>query len=40
VILLYHGTHLELRRYFGISDLLNRSAAAAIYEEGNRQLPA
>ncbi|MFM8486274.1 MAG: glucuronate isomerase, partial [Bacteroidota bacterium] len=37
---LYHWTHLELRRYFGISDLLNPSAAAAIYEEGNRQLPA
>lgn len=37
---LFHWTHLELKRYFDISDLLNPSTAAAIYEEGNRQLPA
>ena len=30
---LYHWTHLELQRYFGINDLLNESSAAAIYEK-------
>ncbi|MFL2625889.1 MAG: glucuronate isomerase [Flavobacteriaceae bacterium] len=29
---LYHWTHLELKRYFGIDELLNVENAAAIYE--------
>lgn len=29
---LYHWTHLELSRYFGIDTILNESSAAAIYE--------
>lgn len=32
---LYHWTHLELQRYFGINDLLNGNTAAAIYEKTN-----
>jgi glucuronate isomerase len=35
---LYHWTHLELQRYFGISELLDQSSAAAIWDEANRQL--
>ena len=35
---LYHWTHLELQRYFGISDLLNEKTAPAIWEEANAQL--
>jgi glucuronate isomerase len=30
---LYHWTHLELKRYFGITKLLNESTANDIYEE-------
>ncbi len=30
---LYHWTHLELKRYFGIDDLLNEKNADAIYEK-------
>lgn len=30
---LYHWTHLELRRYFGISELLSPETAAEIYSE-------
>ncbi|MCI0499115.1 MAG: glucuronate isomerase [Planctomycetales bacterium] len=30
---LYHWTHLELRRYFGIEQLLNPDTAKAIYEK-------
>ncbi|MBI1342262.1 MAG: glucuronate isomerase [Terrimonas sp.] len=30
---LYHWTHLELQRYFGITDILNAASAKAIYEE-------
>lgn len=30
---LYHWTHLELSRYFGISDLLNEKSAEKIWEE-------
>lgn len=30
---LYHWTHLELARYFGITDLLNEKSAERIYEE-------
>ncbi|TCJ14231.1 glucuronate isomerase [Flaviaesturariibacter flavus] len=29
---LYHWTHLELQRYFGVTELLNASSAARIYE--------
>ena len=35
---LYHWTHLELRRYFGIDTLLNEDTAPGIWEEANRQL--
>jgi len=32
---LYHWTHLELKRYFGIEELLNESTAASIWERAN-----
>lgn len=32
---LYHWTHLELRRYFGITELLSLKTARAIYEQAN-----
>lgn len=35
---LYHWTHLELLRYFGISELLNESNAERIWHEVNEQL--
>lgn len=35
---LYHWTHLELQRYFGISELLDETTAPAIWDEANRQL--
>ncbi len=35
---LYHWTHLELKRYFGISDLLNEKTAAKIWKQANAQL--
>lgn len=35
---LYHWTHLELERYFGISELLNQSNAAKIWEAANAKL--
>ena len=35
---LYHWTHLELQRYFDISELLNDKTASVIWEEANRQL--
>jgi len=35
---LYHWTHLELRRYFGISDLLDESSAPEIWERANAAL--
>ena len=34
---LYHWTHLELQRYFGIKEVLNTKNAKAIYEEANHQ---
>jgi glucuronate isomerase len=37
---LYHWTHLELSRYFGINELLNGDNAAAIYEHTNAALQA
>ena len=35
---LYHWTHLELQRYFGIREVLNPSSAADIYRRGNEVL--
>ncbi|MEM9822411.1 MAG: glucuronate isomerase [Bacteroidota bacterium] len=35
---LYHWTHLELQRYFGIDTLLNANSAEAIYRDGNELL--
>jgi glucuronate isomerase len=35
---LYHWTHLELQRYFGITDLLSEENAEAIYTTCNRLL--
>ncbi|OKP99111.1 glucuronate isomerase [Paenibacillus sp. P46E] len=35
---LYSWTHLELRRFFGIHELLNETSAPAIWEEVNRKL--
>lgn len=35
---LYHWTHLELRRYFGIQDILNGDSAEKIYREATAML--
>lgn len=35
---LYHWTHLELRRYFGITELLSPKTAKAIYEQAGDML--
>ena len=35
---LYHWTHLELKRYFGITDLLGEKTAAKIWKKANAQL--
>ena len=35
---LYNWTHLELKRYFGIEDLLNEETAPSIWEQANEQL--
>ncbi|MBK5270307.1 MAG: glucuronate isomerase [Bacteroidia bacterium] len=35
---LYHWTHLELRRYFDIQDMLNPDTAKKIYDECNAKL--
>ncbi|RYY98308.1 MAG: glucuronate isomerase [Chitinophagaceae bacterium] len=35
---LYHWTHLELQRYFGVSELLNGQSAARIFEECSAKL--
>lgn len=35
---LYHWTHLELARYFDITELLNEKSAEAIYEETSQKL--
>lgn len=35
---LYHWTHLELQRYFGITEPLNRKSAKRIYDECNEKL--
>jgi len=35
---IYHWTHLELVRYFGITETLNATTAPAIWEQANEQL--
>ncbi|MBT32457.1 MAG: glucuronate isomerase [Thalassobius sp.] len=35
---LYHWTHMELQRYFGINDILNGSTAEKIYHEASEKL--
>jgi glucuronate isomerase len=35
---LYHWTHLELKRYFGIDELLNEQTAEAVWERANSML--
>ncbi|MCF7948172.1 MAG: glucuronate isomerase [Spirochaetia bacterium] len=35
---LYHWSHMELLRYFGIDEVLTPESAPRIYEEANRQL--
>ena len=35
---LYHWTHLELKRYFGIDELLNEASARRIWDQTEQQL--
>jgi glucuronate isomerase len=35
---LYHWTHLELKRYFGITELLDETTAKSVWERANDQL--
>jgi glucuronate isomerase len=35
---LYHWTHLELKRYFGIEDLLDEASAERVWEQANAML--
>lgn len=35
---LFHWTHLELQRFFGIDDILNEKNAAMIYEKANKMI--
>jgi glucuronate isomerase len=35
---LYHWTHLELKRYFDIEELLDEASAARVWKEANEQL--
>src|SRR5215470_11669371 len=35
---IYHWTHLELKRYFGIGELLDESSADSIWKRANRSL--
>ena len=35
---LYHWTHLELKRYFGIDELLDEESAQRIWDRANEQL--
>ena len=37
---LYHWTHLELKRHFGIADLLSESTAAKVWRKANAKLAA
>ena len=36
---LYHWTHLELKRFFGITKLLDETTAREIWDEANGELP-
>ena len=36
---LYHWSHLELQRYFGIDAVINPASAKAIWEQANAKLP-
>jgi glucuronate isomerase len=36
---LYHWTHLELKRYFGIGELLDGKSAGQIWKKGNARIP-
>lgn len=36
---LYHWTHLELSRYFGVTELLNGQSAEKIWKKANARLP-
>ncbi len=36
---LYHWTHLELKRYFGVDELLDGKSAERIWKKANTQLP-
>ncbi len=35
---LYHWTHLEFKRYFGIDELLDEKSAARVWKKANQQL--
>src|SRR3974390_1955203 len=35
---LYHWTHLELKRYFGVNELLDEDSAVRIWKEANARL--
>ena len=35
---LYHWTHLELKRYFGIDELLDEGSAPSVWDRANEQL--
>jgi hypothetical protein len=37
---MYHWCHLELRRYFGINDILNAENADSIWERANAAIKA
>src|SRR5688572_5383977 len=37
---LYHWSHLELARYFGIRDIINPESADKIWREANEKIPA
>ena len=37
---LYHWTHLELQRYFGITDLLDEASAPSVWDRANAALAA
>jgi len=37
---LYHWTHLELKRYFGVDGLLDGSTAASVWKKANAKLPS
>jgi len=37
---LYHWSHLELARYFGLTDLIDEKSADKIWREANAQLPS